>query len=80
MNRKGLSFKLGSNHMLDWSDAEHRSIRGKIYSTRKPMFGEPSNLDASVLREMPRSLDLRILGRYRLLTLYWYGLLSGMIR
>lgn len=62
MNRKGLGYRLGVNHMADWLPNQHIRTRGKIYTGEKNN-GKPFVVTEQMkLKELPENLDLRLEG------------------
>jgi len=62
-NRKGLTFKLGLNHLADKSDDERKVLRGKLYS-RGYNGGSAFPYSALDMKEakIPQSIDWRLYG------------------
>jgi len=62
-NRQGLSYKLGVNHLADHSDAELRTLRGRIHDPNlKFNGGSEFNLKKEKLSSIPDTLDWRLYG------------------
>lgn len=60
-NRAGLSYKLASNHLSDWTQEERRSLRGRLYT---PGYngGQPFKYTPLDVAGAPQSLDWRLYG------------------
>jgi len=63
INRKGLTYKLASNHLADMTKTEMMSLRGRIYdSSLKYNGGQHHAYTQDQLREAPDTLDWRLYG------------------
>lgn len=60
-NRQGLTFKLATNHLADWTDSEMSVMRGRLHSTEYN-GGAPFKYSKYELNSVPSTLDWRLYG------------------